>query len=151
MGETTDNAYPSPVGHDADYVNYTYAPPAPKPPQYATRRFVLIVAAVATAVLIGAGFGISYWQSTRPYSTGLASRVKDSMNESFRADERFSDIGLQTRYIHIMHMTGNMFEGQAEVVRSNGRSDSVTVHIGYDGDLMFWRVDPGSFVSILSD
>jgi hypothetical protein len=150
MGDTTDDALAPMSGHDADYVTYD-APVTQKPPQYATRRFVLVVAAVVTAVLVGAGFGIAFWQSSQPSSTGLAVKVKDSINESFSADERFSSIGLKTQNVTVMHMVGNIFEGQAAVVRSNGRSDSVAVHIGYDGDTMFWRIDPGAFVNILSE
>lgn len=70
----------------------------------------------------------------------------ESMNQSFKDDKDFRDLGLRAKSITIMRMYGNLFEGQAVVATKKGDDHTVTVHIAYDGDSLFWRTEPGAFL-----
>ncbi|BBY46859.1 hypothetical protein MARA_02890 (plasmid) [Mycolicibacterium arabiense] len=131
-----------------------YAPHLPEPARNktpATRTFVVLTSIASGAIVIASVIGFQLWQKQQPDAAGLASEVLDSMNASLDADDKFRDEGVHAESITVMHITGNMFEGQAELVNDSGKRDSASVHISYDGENLYWRTDPGSFFEVLTD
>jgi hypothetical protein len=116
----------------------------PTPPA-ASRRFVVLVAIATAVVVIAALVGFGVWKDKQPDPAGLANKVLDSMNESLSSDQQFHKVGLHVKSISVMHVAGNMFEGEATVATDTGKDHQVSVHIDYDGDAMLWRTDPGAF------
>jgi len=125
--------------------------PQPLPPQRPAgsgRGFTVLVAIVSALAVLGGFIGYSEWKSSQPSMDGLTTKVMESMNQSLRRDEDFRAAGLRVKSITIMRVTGNMFEGQAVAATRKGDDHNVTVHIGYDGESMFWRTEGGAFLFV---
>ena len=120
--------------------------PLPRqPPTPASRRFVVLMAIATAVVVIAALVGFDVWRSNQPDASDLANKVLNSMNQSLDADQQYHKVGLHVKSITIVHVVGDMFEGQATVATKAGTDHQVSVHVDYDGDTLLWHTDPGSF------
>lgn len=131
--------------HDADYPAYDDELPLAAP----KRPFPLqLVVSVLTLLLVAGLLGVEIWKINQHDAAGLADKVRDSMTAYLREDPDFSSHSPMVTNITVMHASENTFEGQATVTASGTSQRDVPVHIVYDGDLMFWRTDPGAFLFI---
>lgn len=120
----------------------------PPRPAGSERGFTVLVAMVSALAVLGGFIGYSEWKSNRPSIDGLPTKVMESMNRSLSRDADFREVGLRVKSVTVMRVTGNMFEGQAVAATRKGDDHKVTVHIGYDGESLFWRTENGAFLFV---
>ena len=108
------------------------------------------VVAVLILVAVLGMLGLDIWRTTQPSAAGLAGMVQTSMDDSLSTEDSFRQYGARVESISVMRVGQNSFEGQAEVRTNTGKSGSVSVHVKYDGDTMFWETNPGAFLFITS-
>ncbi|WP_313009696.1 zinc ribbon domain-containing protein [Stutzerimonas nitrititolerans] len=74
----------------------------------------------------------------------LSTRVKASMQESFRSDPELAKYNLSITDLTVVNLKGNQYEGLANV-SYDGESHPLSVKIAYDGESFVWNVDAISF------
>jgi hypothetical protein len=117
--------------------------PVPASPDNKRRNIIITAVAVAAIVALLVGFGI--WKYNQADITGLADRVRDSMNSELSSDTNFSQYNLQVDGVTVMHSTGDLYQGTASIRAGDGAPHSVLVHVTYDGKQVMWNTDPGAF------
>lgn len=109
-------------------------------PGYVMKELAWAIALVPIIVLLGCG----------PSTDDIGRTVSLSMQEKFNSDPQFRDLHLTVQSVTVVHSSGNVYQGIAEV-SSHGVTHEVMVKITSDGENTMWETEPGALLVFLSD
>lgn len=124
-------------------------------PDFWRSRYGVTGAVLAGVLVFVAGWWLIQSPGSPVNSSGnsqqVADSVKQSMQQQFDTDPRWSQYGLYVTEVRLIKASGNEYHGMATVQTRNGTQHEVSVNVTADSSNVMWQVPPPGMLPLLTE